>query len=143
MKAIVLKEQEIEHIIDHLIAYGYKDIIVYGKVNQDYYLLNDISVIQLNWIENESTRDRLSKIKGSLENRFFVVYSESITQCDMEEIEAFHNKHQCLATLVEIDKCLAGAIFEPEIFDYLCIDTSLERGILQRIGQEGELQIYK
>ena len=112
-------------------------------MDKDYYSLNGINVIQINSFLYESNKDKLLKIKGSLTKHFFVAYSTAICTFDIDDIEATHKENQCIATLIENGKRLAGALLEPEIFDYIENACSLEREALSRVGQDGELQIYK
>ena len=143
MTTVILENNDTEKIMEHFIAYGYDDFIVFSKIDTEYYLLNKIKVIKLKGFEKENTREKLQKIKGSLSRRFCVVYSSSIDKIDLEKMERFHNKHQCLTTLIEIEKRLCASVFEPELFDYLENAESLEKEALLKIAEDNELQIYK
>ena len=143
MKVIVLDREGVEEIIAHFIAYGYTDFIVYTNVDKSYYELNGIDVIQIVGFGLESNGDKLTKIKGSLKERFFLVYSSEITDFVINEIEIYHKQKQGLTTIVEANKRLIGILAEPEIFDYIESTYSFEREVLLRVGQDGELEIYK
>ncbi len=143
MTTVILENNETEKIMEHFIAYGYDDFIVFSKIDTEYYLLNKIKVIKLKGFDKESTGEKLQKIKGSLSRTFCVVYSSSVEKIDLEKVEKFHKNHQCLTTLIEIEKCLCTAVFEPEIFDYLEKEKNLEKGALLKIAEDNELQIYK
>ena len=144
MKAVILENENKEKIMEHFIAHGIEDFIVFGKdVNEQYYRLNGIEVLTLNPLGQEGAKEKLSKIKGSLNSRFFLVYSDDIACFDLDNIIKHHSSTQVCATLIEKDNKLCALLLESEIFDYLSCFVSLEREALERIAQDGEMQIYK
>ena len=142
MKVIIFKKENVEEIIAHFIAYGYSDFIVFSRVDRKYYEMNGINVTQLADFDVESNCGRLAKIKGSLKEPFFIVYSSKIVAFDIDSVVRFHNKRQGTATLMELNKRLVGALSEMEIFDYMENTSSFEREALLKAGQDGELSIY-
>lgn len=143
MKTIVLGREDSEKILEHFIAYGFTDFVVFSKAKDEYYSLNGINVVSLNGFPNEGVGETLLKIRGSLSECFIIAYSQGICEFDLDEIKKFHRAHQCVATLVTQDKMMCACVLEPEIFDYLEGIQSFEREALLKIGQAGELQIFK
>ena len=142
MKVVILDWENPQKIIDHFVAYGYSKFITFSSIDTEYYKLNGIDAIKINGFPSESTRDKLVKIKGSLGEGFFLVYSLDISCVDLESVENFHKNHQCITTLIERESKMVGAIFEAEIFDYLFDPINLEKEALVQVGQDSELQIY-
>ena len=142
MKVVILSCENTDKIIEHFIAYGHNCFIVFSSVDREYYLLNGIDTVRVNGFSKESTRDKLMKIKGSLKERFFLVYSPTIIDFDLEKTEEFHKSHQCITTLIEKENKLCSAILETEIFDYLETTNDLEKETFVKIGQDTEIQIY-
>lgn len=142
MKVIIFSKEGIYELLAHFIAYGYTDFIVYTDVDKGYYEMNGINVTKIVGFELEDSGDRLMKIKGSLCDSFFVIYSSEITNVDIDSVANYHRKKQGIATLIEINKKLIGALTEPEIFDYIENTRSLEREVFLKVGQDGELAIY-
>ncbi len=140
MKVVVLDTKNTEDILGNFISNGYDDFIVFGKVDRQYYIINGINVTELNGNLDEGTSQRLQKINGSLTSRFFLVFSP--IKYSLEKIEELHKESQELATLIIENKKLAGAILEPEIFDYMDNSLSLEKEIFLKVAQDGELQVY-
>ena len=147
MKIIILECNEHEKIINHFISYGSFDFILFKnlkeEIDKDYYKINDISITIIQGFSNESTQDKLLKIQGSINDRFFVVYSMDITNFDIEKIINSHKSNQKIATLVEHNKAMCAMLFESEVLDYTRQGKSLEREVLLRIGEEEELSIYR
>lgn len=144
MKAVILENENKEKIIEHFVAYGIEDFIVFGKdVDEEYYKLNGIGVITLNPLEVEGAKEKLSKIKGSLNSSFFLVYSDGVIYFDLDDIINCHRNAQGCVTLIEKDSKICALLLESEIFDYLPCFSSLEREALERVAQDGEMQFYK
>ena len=143
MKVIILDSQESDRIIEHFIAYGFDSFISYGKVEKSYYAVNGISAIELNPVPVEGTMERISKIRGSLNERFILAYSTGIYDVDLDKLKSYHCEHQCILTLAIVENKLCAAITEPEIFDYLDGLESLEREVFLKVAEAGEMQIYK
>ena len=144
MKAVILENENKEKIIEHFIAYGIEDFIIFGKsIEEDYYRLNGVDVLTLSSLKNDSIKEKLLKIKGSLKGRFFLVYSDAIINFDIDEIIKQHLSRQVCTTLVEKDSKLCALLLENEIFDYLSCFASLENEALKRMAQDGEMLIYK
>ena len=144
MKAVILEKENIEKTINHLVAYGIESFIVFGSVvNKNYYELNGISVLSLNSLKKDSVKEKLLKIKGSLNDCFFLVYSDGIRHFDIDEIIKCHKNSQVCATLVEKENKLCAALLENEIFDYLSDFSNFEIETLKKVAQDGEMLIYK
>lgn len=147
MKIIILENREAEKIINHFISYGFSELILFEssnkKINKEYYRLNDINITALNGFPYETTLDKLLKIKGSLNESFFVVYSKSIADFDIEKIIIRHKSSQKIATLVEYNKALCAALLESEALDYSQGAKSLEKEVILRMGEDQEIVVYK
>ena len=142
MKVIIFEKENVEEIMAHFIAYGYSDFIIYLRVDRKYYEMNGIKVTQFINFDVESNCDRLAKIKGSLNEPFFIVYSSKIVAFDIDNVVSFHKQTQGTVTLIELNRRLVGALSETEIFDYMENASSLEKEAFLKVGQEGELAIY-
>ena len=143
MKIIILECTGSKEIINHFAKYGFSDVILFKNRNDRKETEREANITELNGFSCEGTRDKLLKIKGSLEERFFVVYSNDITIFDINNIIKSHKGSQKIATLIEYKKALCAAFFEREVVDYMNCGKSLERDVLKRIGEEQELAIYK
>ena len=148
MKAIVLDVKDVKSSVDQLVAQGFDDIIVFsrGEVDLDrgYYSLNGVKALTVKSHGCERTAEMLLKIKGSLEKRFLLVYSEGAFLFDLEEAEKIHTEKQVTVSLLEWEFSLCAAICESEILDYIFEKSvSFEREVLSRVGQEGELFIIE
>ena len=143
LKAVILDTNHTEKIIEHLIAYGYDSFIIFREIETEYYRLNGVSITILNNVQLENTREIICKIRGSLKERFIIIYSSDILEIDLDGLYAFHHRHQCVATLINSNCKLSGALLESEIFDYLENPCSFEKEALLKAGQDGEIRIYK
>ena len=143
MKVVIFSAYGAEKIMGHFIAYGYDDFILYGKSDKEYYGINGIKVTEVAAQENETSRDKLLKIKGSLTERFVVVYSCGACELDLDELEREHKESQCTATIAIVENKMCAVVLEEEIFDYMSNTQSFERETLLRVGQDGELTLYK
>ena len=142
MKVVVLSAYGAEKIMGHFIAYGYDDFILYGKTDKEYYGINGIKVTEVAAQENETSRDKLLKIKGSLTERFVVVYSCNACELDLDELERQHKESQCTATIAIVENKLCAVVTETEIFDYMQAPQSFEIETLSSVAQDGELNLY-
>ncbi len=147
MKIIILESNGAEEIINHFFSYDLCEFILFEntskKIDTEYYKINDIGITVLKGFACENTLDKLLKIKGSLEDSFFVVYAKSITDFDIDKIISMHKSNQKTATLVEHNESLCAMLLEDEVLDYAKGAKSLEKDVLLRIGEEQELTIYK
>lgn len=150
MKVVILSVNNQREIIEHFISYGYDDFVVFNEKKEisendiEYYSLNGIRIVQIKRAEGEDTSFSLSKIKGSLTKRFFLVYSQDICSADIDAVLSIHKNSQVIATLVQINESksfISAAIFEEEIFDYTSINKNLEKEILKELCQDMELTI--
>ena len=140
-------KNEVKRTINHFLAYGYDDMILFTKKSENslereelkYYLTNGIKITAINALENESTSQRLLFIKGSLNNSFLVVYSSSITSCDIDNLLDIHKNDGNLATTLVFEGRMVACVLENEIFDYPLDEYNFEKEILKRVGQDLEL----
>lgn len=140
--------EDITKIIDYFICYGYDEFIVFSNNPQalftnnelSYYRTNQISVIALKK-NKEETKDLLHLIRGGL-NKFFVVFSEKVTELNLDQLLFAYKENATLATLGNCQNKLVVAILENEIFDYFPYGKSLERDVLSRVGEDEEISIY-
>ena len=150
MKVVILSVNKQREIIEHFISYGYDDFIVFkgkekiSEKDMKYYSINGIRIIQLERGVGEDTSFSLCKIRGSLTKRFFLVYSQDICFTDIDRALAIHKSSQVIATLIQINgnkSFISAAVFEDELFDYVCLNKKLEREILKELCQDMELTI--
>ena len=150
MKVVILSVNNQREIIEHFISYGYDDFVVFnGKKeisenDMKYYSLNGIRIVQIKRAEGEDTSFSLSKIKGSLTKRFFLVYSWDICFTDIDRALAIHKSSQVIATLIQINgnkSFISAAIFEEELFDYVSLNKRLEGDVLKELCGDMELTI--
>ena len=140
-------KNEVKRTINHFLAYGYEDMILFTKKGENrlegeelkYYLNNDVKITTINALENESTSQRLLFIKGSLNNSFLIAYSSNIAMCDIDSLIDVHKNSSNLATTVVFENRMVGCVLESEIFDYPLERYDFEKEILQRVGQDLEL----
>lgn len=144
MKIIVFECDEIESIINHFLRYDNYEFIIFensnSKIDSKHYQGN---ITKINGFLCEANLDKLLKIKGSLEECFFVVYSKSIINYDVKKIINMHKSNQKTVTLIEHNKSLCAALLENETLDYTQNAKSLEREVFLKIGEDEELTIYK
>lgn len=144
MKVIILECTEKEKIINHFIAYGFDSIVTFGsRVEQEYYKLNGIKLICVNSFFGESTSEKLMKIRGSLNERFIIVYSSGICDFDLDELKSCHINSQCIATLLHRENRLCAVMCEEEVSDYLVKGVSFEKEILLAIGECCEINTFE
>ena len=137
-----IKEDLIE-VVDYFISYGYDEFIIFANNPQGifdkgrlaYYRNNKITVIPL------KKNDLLHLIKGGL-NKFFIVFSKKVIELDLDQLLFAYKSNATLATLGNYQNKLVVAIFENEIFDYFSYGNSLEREVLTRVGEDGEISVY-
>lgn len=142
-----IKEDLIE-VVDYFISYGYDEFIIFANNPQGifdkgrlaYYRNNQITVITLKK-NREETKDLLHLIKGGL-NKFFIVFSKKVIELDLDQLLFAYKSNATLATLGNYQNKLVVAIFENEIFDYFSYGNSLEREVLSRVGEDGEISVY-
>ena len=118
------------------------------------------------------TGGRVNKIKSYVENRRFIAtYGDGLADVDISALLKFHESHGKLATvttfqpysrfgLMEIESNGAVTnfrekpqiddwinigffVFEPQIFDYLNDDSTLEQEPLHELAKDGELFAFK
>lgn len=148
MKAIVLDVKNAKSSVEHLVAQSFDEIIVFSKgaveLDLGYYKLNGIKVTAVKSHSCESTVEKLLKIRGSLDKRFLLVYSEGAFQFDLEQAEKMHFEKQVTVSLLEREFSLCAAICECEVLDYILNkNESFEKEVLSRVGQESELSVIK
>ena len=144
MKGIIFDSEGTVAAVNHLVAYGYTEIIIFSRgitaIDVDYYRLNDINITVVEDFPQGKTEDKLLKIKGSLTEKFLIVYSGDICFFDLDESLKNHNQKQATATLIQKSAHMCAAICEREVFDYLTKENeNFERELLLKIGQDGEL----
>ena len=135
-------------IIEYFVGYGYDEFIVFASNPQQlldnnilsYYNTNQISIITLKKNSDE-TKELLHLIKGGLD-KFFVVLSKNAIELDLDKLLLAYKKNATLATLGNYQNKLVVVILENEIFDYFSYGKSLEREVLSRVGEDGEISIY-
>ncbi|MCR5209275.1 MAG: glucose-1-phosphate cytidylyltransferase [Lachnospiraceae bacterium] len=119
------------------------------------------------------TGGRIKRIQKYIGNEpFMMTYGDGVSDINISELLAFHQRHKKMATLttvfqeqqkgvLDIDEANSVRSFrekasddsipinagymvlEPEIFDYIDGDTTVfEKGPLQKIAEEGELKSY-
>ena len=140
--------QDIIDIVDYFVSYGYDEFIIFANNPQGifdegrllYYRTNQISVITLKK-NKEETKELLHLIKGGL-NKFFIVLSKNVIELDLDRLLFAYKNNSTLATLGNYQNKLVVAIFENEIFDYFPYGKSLEREVLTRVGEDGEISVY-
>ena len=145
MKVIILDCQNKEEIINHFIAYGFDKLVVFGREEKigEHYRYNGIKVISVNSFSTEGTAEKLLKIKGSLNERFVIVYSKRVCDFDLDELLACHMKSQCMVTLLQREKHLCAVVCEEETAEYVASCMSFEKETILRIGEEAELQLLE
>lgn len=145
MKLIIFTKEEIEKIINYFVAYDFSDFTVFlnesKELNHEYYKLNDINVTVLNGFSCEKTVERLKKIKGSVKDKFVIVYSNDICYFDFDSLINFHNDSQKTVTILQINNKLSSIICENEVFDYFHLSDMFECDIIKRLGEEGEIAL--
>lgn len=152
MKAVILlnqnEQQNIEAVVENLCNEGIGEFIIFSyayKKSQEFAdKLEKIGVkatfIDLN--RKISTFDALDLIRGSLENTFLLVYSERVSEFDINDAHFYHKSSGTVATLLSNDKLTAGIFLESDIFDYMIVPSHFERVILKRIFEDNEANIY-
>ena len=147
MKAIILECEDIIEILNHLVAYGYEEIVIFSRedigIERSYFVLNDISVTVLASFAGENTKNKLYKIKGSLCERFLLVYSKEITLYDLEAVVEHHLKSQGVATILQKNKRLCAVLCEEEVFEYLEKSATFEKDALLRACQDMEITLIE
>ncbi|MBQ7907494.1 MAG: hypothetical protein IJ309_05910 [Clostridia bacterium] len=155
MKAIInLKnptKEQVEKIIEHFVAYDIDDFILYVTYPQYiidgkdllYYITNGIKITCVNDNGKESTAIKLINLKGSLEEPFFVVYSSDACQIELDSLILSHKEQGSTATIGIANEKMVTVLFEPQVFDYISEEMSLEKDVLERIGQDLDLNVYK
>ncbi len=150
MKAIIIVKENkkiISKVIEHLLSYDIDDFIVFTSENftkreKDYYRTNKINVVFLYDNGKENTITQLKNIKGSINSRFLIAYSQKIEEIDVEKMILAHKDNQTIATLSIIDNKLTIAIFEQELFDYIKNQNNLEFDVISRIAEDSEVSIF-
>lgn len=151
MKAIIkLKnpsKERITSVLTHLLKYGYTDFIVFSSFYKD--IENEIS--EKIWQDGakivflksygQGTEDCLLNIKGSLTDRFLLVYNDEICQFDLKKSLNSHHNSTMTATILFYENKTAGVFFETEIFDYMTLGKHFEREVIPRIFEDDEVQI--
>ena len=118
------------------------------------------------------TGGRVNRIKKYVAGkRFFVAYGDGLADVDLDKLLAFHIAHGKFATVTTVRPLsrfgvmdiehdgkvtkfrekpqvddwvnIGFFIFEPEIFDYLDDDCTLEKVPLERLAAEGQLFAYQ
>lgn len=148
MKAIILTDKGTENVINHLVAYGISEIVVFcngvSMLDKSYYEMNNVGLAIVNSLTNERTVDKLTNIKGSIDESFFVVYSDELCFFDIDEVVLKHVEKQTTITVMEKNNRLIAALCEAETLDYFAKGiSSFEKEIIQRIAQDGELLILR
>ena len=141
-------KERIINVIEHHIKYGYTDFIVFSTFFTD--IENEIS--ERVWKEGgkivflksygQSTADSLLNIRGSLTDRFLLVYNDEICCFDLKNASNSHHNSTMTATIIYAKNRTTAVFFEPEIFDYLTREKSLEREVIPRIFEDHEVQIF-
>lgn len=151
MKIVLLigneSKENIKNAIEYFIAYGYNDMILFVSEPNEYftteekfyYSSNGVKITLIKSLCNESTSQRLLFIKGSLEKRFLLVYSSKIINTDIDIPLSAHKEEEKIATLLVYEEKMIACILENEIFDYTSEQRSFEKEILERVGQDLEL----
>jgi glucose-1-phosphate cytidylyltransferase len=123
--------------------------------------------------DNTMTGGRVKRIQSHIgDNPFMLTYGDGLSDVNIPELLKFHEKHKKIGTLTAIrpagrfgvldirnnrvtsfvekpkgdgDYINGGFfVFGPELFDYLENDaTVLERGPLESLAKEGQLNAYK
>ena len=141
------EKEKVKEIIEHFIAYGYNEIILFIKNSENYFskeekiyfLTNDIKLTIVNCLDMESTSQKLLYIKGSLDNTFLAVYSSKIIFADLDKLYLFHKSATNIATLLIYEEKMIACLLENEIFDYSLNSLNFEKEVLKRVGQDLEL----
>lgn len=146
MTVVILNSDNLERAINHFVAYGFDSFIVFASnqvdIDVSYYKLNDIKITVLDSVDLEGNLDKLKKIRGSLKNRFFAVFSTSICCFDVDRIVSSHMKSQKTVTLVEASKRLCAFLAEEELFDYLYKAENSENGVFTALGENEEINAF-
>ncbi len=136
-------------VLDHLFKSGKSDFIVFSTFFSDIeneisdmVFKNDGKIVFLKSYK-KGTTDSLLSIRGSLTERFLVVYSDKICKFNIREVEKSHHNSTLLSTLLCCEDKTVGAFFETEIFDYMTDKNHFEREVIPRIFEDDEVQIYK
>lgn len=145
------KREEITKIIEHFVAYDINSFILFVSYPQYvitrgdlfYYTTNGIDVTCVNDNSKESTVSKLKNIRGSLEDSFFIVYSKNASLLELDELILSHKENDSVATLGICGKKMVACLLENEVFDYISGEMSFEKEILERIGQDQELNIFE
>ena len=147
MRVIIFDCANTEEIVNHFIAYGFDSFVIFGKnitkAALKYYSLNGIEIIMLNSMQNQSTKEKLTNIKGSLNESFIIAYSCSVCDFDLDKIKKYHRKGQCTATAVQSQKKLCALMCDCEIFDFFDNTVSFEADVILKLGENNELNIYQ
>ena len=140
---------ELNKILLYLKCEGYYDFIVFSEVDisknsvfDSEIFQNEVSVVYINVKAPLSTYEALNSIKGSLNDGFFIVYSQEIEKFDLIDALSYHKYSTNLATLLSTKEQTVGIFFEPEVFDYMQNARHFEKEILKSIFEDHEATIY-
>ena len=154
MKVILKLENDsrenIFRTIEHFVAHGFFEFVVFLKIPQRIFTLKDlyyfnangIKLSCINKLDKEGVGEELLKISGSLKEQFFIVYSSDACEIDLDELLSLYFEEKRIALLGNYnERCVVG-FFECEILDYILPNKNFEKEILERVGQDGEISIF-
>ena len=152
MKAVLLlnqnEQQNTENTIKSLANEGIGEFIIfshqYKKSQQfiDELTKNGINATFIDLNRRISTFDALDLIKGSLNDTFLLVYSDEVSNFDINDAHYYHKSNEKLATLLSSDKLTAGIFLENDDFDYMIEPNHFEKVIIKRLFEDDEALVY-
>jgi glucose-1-phosphate cytidylyltransferase len=118
------------------------------------------------------TGGRIKKIEKYVDGKtFFCTYGDGLANVDIEQVLAFHKSHGKIATVTAVhptsrfgqltvesggkvsefsekpltDEWINGGyfVFEPDIFDYLSVNSILEKETLPKLAKDDQLRAFK
>ncbi len=118
------------------------------------------------------TGGRINKLRDHLAGRFYATYADGVADVDLDELWAFHERHETVATMTVVRPELQFGIteldgeggrvtgfhekprsehwinggffvFEPAVFDYLTDSSVLEREPLEGLAADGQLHAFR
>lgn len=119
-----------------------------------------------------NTGGRIKRLERYLTgDRFFATYGDGVSDLNLDELLAFHERHGRIATVTvvrprtsfglleidgehrvtrfkekpQLDWWINGGffVFDRRVFDYLCPDSVLEREPMERLAADGQLVAFK
>lgn len=120
---------------------------------------------------NTNTGGRIFKLREKLKDTFICTYGDGLANIDVSSLVNFHKTHGKIATVTSVhpsarfgsleissngvvksfaEKPVSNHwvnggffVFEPKVFEYLTVDSILERGPLENLAHDGQLMAWR